>query len=212
MIYLENSQGVSVVSGNVGYIDNATGTFKLTTTAALEQPIVVVARNEDDTAQTIEDGASGWFQFVGHCPNVITTGTTAIGDWLKTSTTAGSADPDTDAVPPAGAFGVALSACTGVGQVQALLIPGLPYQDNPHYDLTADPHGSSPTVSGTIRAGALSAAGISLAPPTGGVMVTDGITAPTQVSGGAIIFVDTADGDLKVIFGDGHTAVLAADS
>ena len=42
--------------------------------------------------------------------------------------------------------------------------------------------------------------------------VIDGITAPDTVSGFAQIYVDVADGDLKVKFGDGHVAVLAADS
>lgn len=40
----------------------------------------------------------------------------------------------------------------------------------------------------------------------------DGITAPTATVGEAKIYVDTADGDLKVIFGDGFVRVIAADS
>ena len=42
--------------------------------------------------------------------------------------------------------------------------------------------------------------------------VVDGITAPTAISGQAIIYVDTADGDLKVKFGNGFVATIAADS
>jgi hypothetical protein len=42
--------------------------------------------------------------------------------------------------------------------------------------------------------------------------LTDGITAPGATVGFAKIYVDTADGDLKVIFGDGVTKVLAADT
>ena len=40
----------------------------------------------------------------------------------------------------------------------------------------------------------------------------DGVTAPGTAAGLAQIYIDTADGDLKVKFGDGHTVVLAADS
>jgi len=40
----------------------------------------------------------------------------------------------------------------------------------------------------------------------------DGITAPSTASDWAIIYVDTADGDLKVKFGDGTVAVIAADT
>jgi hypothetical protein len=46
----------------------------------------------------------------------------------------------------------------------------------------------------------------------GGVVLTDGITAPTVSSGRAQIYVDTADGDLKIMFGDGTVKVLSADT
>lgn len=46
----------------------------------------------------------------------------------------------------------------------------------------------------------------------GAIAITDGMTAPTAVSGKALLYVDTADGDLKVRFADGHTATIAADS
>lgn len=48
--------------------------------------------------------------------------------------------------------------------------------------------------------------------PTGALKLKDGITAPDAESGFASIYVDTADGDLKVKFGDGTTKVLAADT
>jgi hypothetical protein len=41
--------------------------------------------------------------------------------------------------------------------------------------------------------------------------VVDGVTAPSATVGFAKIFVDTADGDLKVIFGDGVVKTLATD-
>jgi hypothetical protein len=45
-----------------------------------------------------------------------------------------------------------------------------------------------------------------------GIAITDGVTAPTTVAGRAFIYVDTADGDLKVKFGDGTVKVIAADT
>jgi hypothetical protein len=42
--------------------------------------------------------------------------------------------------------------------------------------------------------------------------LTDGVTAPTSASGYALIYVDTADGDLKVRFGDGTTKTIATDT
>jgi hypothetical protein len=42
--------------------------------------------------------------------------------------------------------------------------------------------------------------------------VTDGVTAPGATVGLAKIYVDTADGDLKVIFGDGTIKTLATDT
>jgi hypothetical protein len=42
--------------------------------------------------------------------------------------------------------------------------------------------------------------------------VTDGVTAPAAATGRARIYVDTADGDLKVIFADGTIKTLATDT
>ena len=44
------------------------------------------------------------------------------------------------------------------------------------------------------------------------VAVTDGIVEPGTVVGFAVIYVDKADGDLKVKFGDGFVATIVADS
>lgn len=44
------------------------------------------------------------------------------------------------------------------------------------------------------------------------LVLTDGITAPSATVGFAKIYVDTADGDLKVIFGDGVIKTLATDT
>lgn len=45
-----------------------------------------------------------------------------------------------------------------------------------------------------------------------GYSLVDGVTAPAAVVGVAIIYVDVADGDLKVIFGDGTIKTLATDT
>jgi hypothetical protein len=42
--------------------------------------------------------------------------------------------------------------------------------------------------------------------------IADGITAPSATAGKAKIFVDTADGDLKIIFGDGTVKVISSDT
>jgi hypothetical protein len=42
--------------------------------------------------------------------------------------------------------------------------------------------------------------------------LTDGVTAPTAVAGLAILYVDTADGDLKVVFGDGTVKTIVTDT
>ena len=44
------------------------------------------------------------------------------------------------------------------------------------------------------------------------VTLTDGIDAPEAIEGKAILYVDKADGDLKVIFGDGFIRTIGADS
>ncbi len=42
--------------------------------------------------------------------------------------------------------------------------------------------------------------------------ITDGVSAPAAVVGAAFIYVDIADGDLKVKFGDGFVTTIGADS
>lgn len=44
------------------------------------------------------------------------------------------------------------------------------------------------------------------------IRFTDGIAAPAAVATKAILYVDTADGDLKIEFGDDFGAVVQADS
>lgn len=45
-----------------------------------------------------------------------------------------------------------------------------------------------------------------------GISLKDGVTAPSTVSGFAQIYVDTADGDLKVKFGDGTVKTIVVDT
>lgn len=44
------------------------------------------------------------------------------------------------------------------------------------------------------------------------LLLVDGVTAPATTAGWASLYVDSADGDLKVKFGDGFVRVIAADS
>lgn len=46
----------------------------------------------------------------------------------------------------------------------------------------------------------------------GALAIVDGITAPSAIVGAAILFADSADGDLKVIFGDGTTKTIVTDT
>lgn len=46
----------------------------------------------------------------------------------------------------------------------------------------------------------------------GSLGIADGIVAPSTISGRAQIYVDTADGDLKIKFGDGTTKTIVVDS
>lgn len=45
-----------------------------------------------------------------------------------------------------------------------------------------------------------------------GIALIDGITAPSTITGHAVIYVDTADGDLKVKFGDGTVKTIVVDT
>lgn len=46
----------------------------------------------------------------------------------------------------------------------------------------------------------------------GALWIADGTTAPTQQAGFACIYIDVADGDLKIKYADGVTKVIAADT
>jgi hypothetical protein len=44
-----------------------------------------------------------------------------------------------------------------------------------------------------------------------GLNLTDGVTAPSTVLGVGIIYIDSADGDLKIKFGDGTVKTIVTD-
>lgn len=46
----------------------------------------------------------------------------------------------------------------------------------------------------------------------GDIALVDGMTAPTATSGFAKLYVDSADGDLKIRFGDGTTKTIVTDT
>ena len=66
-----------------------------------------------------------------------------------------------------------------------------------------DLSGNNPYVDSRINSPVRTAVGASL---------VDGVTAPATAAGKASIYVDSADGDLKVKFADGTTKVIAADT
>lgn len=47
---------------------------------------------------------------------------------------------------------------------------------------------------------------------SGALVFRDGVTAPSATAGYVKMYVDTADGDLKVIFGDGTVKTLSVDT
>lgn len=51
----------------------------------------------------------------------------------------------------------------------------------------------------------------SVNPVTGSFALTDGITAPSTISGFGQIYIDSADGDLKIRFGDGTVKTIVTD-
>ena len=44
------------------------------------------------------------------------------------------------------------------------------------------------------------------------LQVTDGVSVPSTESGFASIYIDTADGDLKIKFGDGAVKTISTDT
>ncbi|MGA0530643.1 hypothetical protein [Hansschlegelia sp. KR7-227] len=70
--------------------------------------------------------------------------------------------------------------------------------------------GINPSASGTYSLGALGASWSTTWTNT--LSLFDGIAAPAAVAGRAQLFVDAADGDLKIIYGDGTTKTIVVDT
>lgn len=60
--------------------------------------------------------------------------------------------------------------------------------------------------------GGLGVGSVTRSPPAGTLVITDGVSAPSAISGGAIVYVDSATGDLMVRFGDGTIKTIVADT
>lgn len=52
----------------------------------------------------------------------------------------------------------------------------------------------------------------SVDPPSGCIAIQDGVSAPSTIAGFGIIYIDTADGDLKIKFGDGTVKTIVVDT
>lgn len=111
---LTNLSGGSVIAGTVVVPSTLAGCFATTTTANNPKVIGVVQ-------ETIANTSSGVVKHYGKT-TVRVNGTTGVGDWLVTSSTAGVASPAAQTNPPNGAFAIAISAVTGAGTVDALLL------------------------------------------------------------------------------------------
>jgi hypothetical protein len=79
-----------------------------------------------------------------------------------------------------------------------------------NFSPTGRPSDNDVIVDGGLVVGAVAG---SEDPAPGTIALTDGVTAPgASIAGMAILYIDTADGDLKVRFADGHVTTIAADS
>jgi hypothetical protein len=62
-----------------------------------------------------------------------------------------------------------------------------------------------------LTAGSIEVGGVSI-PDLRGTTLTDGVTEPATVAGKAQIYIDIADGDLKIKFGDGTIKTIVTDT
>jgi hypothetical protein len=112
-----NRSGSSVVAGDIVIIDTGNASSVTKTTAASSTNVFgVVLVGGADTAKVIVSTE-------GRVPTVNVDGATAIGDYLFTGTTSGSATPSSTLAE--GAIGRALTSTAGVGTVSAQLGGGI---------------------------------------------------------------------------------------
>lgn len=115
---LTNKSGGTRSAGDVVVVDTTTASAFTTNTAgaSLLAPMVVM--------ESIANNADGLVAVTGALvPNIAVDGTTAKGDYLKTSTSAGQATPSATIV--AGVFAIALSSRSGAGALSSALLIGL---------------------------------------------------------------------------------------
>lgn len=134
---------------------------------------------------------------------VTTGGTFGAAQASTATTTAGSAD-----VVLSGSDGtivegtqITIAGVTGTKTVKQVYLSDIDSLRHLRLDSTCDTSGSARAI--TYAAPVIG---------TKGLILTDGVTAPSTVSGLAQIYVDTADGDLKVKFGDGTTKTIVVDT
>ena len=112
---LTNKSAAQRTAGDVVVVDTTTNdSFTTTVTAGYQKFSGIVQ-------ETIAVGSAGIVKHYG-VTTVKVTDATSRGDWLTTSTTAGSALSTTATDPPAGSFAIALSSSVGAGTVTAMLI------------------------------------------------------------------------------------------
>ena len=116
MRYLTNKSGGSVARGDVIVIDTTTLKSFTTTTTANKVGIIGIALD------TIASNAAGPVQFTGYVP-VNVNASTAIGDFLTTSTTVKKAD--NSATFPTNGNVFAMAVTTHATQVMAVLVGGV---------------------------------------------------------------------------------------
>lgn len=122
---LTNKSGLTVNNGDVLIATYATEEgFSTTNTIGASRPVAIAGAS-------ITDNNTGNFTLRGICDVVNVQGAVTIGDYLRTSATAGRAEAIPGALKaghPAGAFGIAMTAFAGPGSgtVKALLF-GLTY-------------------------------------------------------------------------------------
>jgi hypothetical protein len=76
---------------------------------------------------------------------------------------------------------------------------------------TIGPSAVSPAMNVDASLGVTGALGVTGHAYANTLRIVDGVTAPSAVSGFAIFYVDTADGDLKVVFGNGTVKTIATN-
>lgn len=112
---LTNKSGSTLAANSVVIADTTADSAFTTTTTVGNAKVIGV------TQASIANDATGIVKMYG-VSNVLVTGATSRGDWLRTSTTAGKAESTSSSGPVNGAFAIALSSTVGTGTVVAMLL------------------------------------------------------------------------------------------